>query len=136
MWQYRAINLQAWWGQNIYIAFRHFDSPDGFQLKLDDVRIPSFTNADDACFVSVDEHTPSSNVIVYPNPAHDRVIWQGALSNEETMHLSDISGRSIQQWKVSNLKRIAGGYEMPLTGIETGVYMLHSGSQMCAVEVH
>jgi hypothetical protein len=64
------------------------------------------------------------------------VIWQGALSIDETMNLSDISGRRIQQWRISNLKRIVGGYEIPLTGIEAGVYMLHSGSQMCAVEVH
>jgi subtilisin-like proprotein convertase family protein len=135
-WQYRAANLQNWWGQTIYIAFRHFDSPDGFQLKLDDVRIPSFTNADDDCFVGIDEKVQSATAYVYPNPAHDFVIWQGTLSADETLFLSDISGRSIQQWKVSNLKRMAGGYEVPLTGIEAGVYMLHSGSQMCAVEVH
>ena len=35
----RTVNLFAYNGQNIYIAFRHFDCTDNFLMKIDDVKV-------------------------------------------------------------------------------------------------
>jgi subtilisin-like proprotein convertase family protein len=122
-WQYRANDLQNWWGQSIYIAFRHFDSPDGFQLKLDAVRIPSFSNPDDACFVSVGEVEPQNSAYVYPNPAHDVIFVKaingmkiynatGALvfESRESIHQIDVSDWSAGIywiWSTTGVGRFA-----------------------------
>lgn len=39
-WHQRAIDLTAYTGQNIYLAFRHHDCTNQFVLKLDDVQMP------------------------------------------------------------------------------------------------
>lgn len=39
-WLYREIDLSAWNGQNVYIAFQHHDCYDMFYLKLDDIYMP------------------------------------------------------------------------------------------------
>ncbi len=39
----RSINLSAYAGQSIYIAFRHYNVSDMFQLKLDDISITGST---------------------------------------------------------------------------------------------
>lgn len=39
-WLQRTIDLSAYAGQNVYIAFRHYDCTDQFVLKLDDVLLP------------------------------------------------------------------------------------------------
>lgn len=39
-WFQRTIDLSAYAGQNVYIAFRHYDCTDQFVLKLDDVLLP------------------------------------------------------------------------------------------------
>lgn len=37
-WQYRTLNLSAYTGQTVYLAFRHHDSYDQFLIKLDTVK--------------------------------------------------------------------------------------------------
>ncbi len=39
-WNQRTINLNAYAGQNVYIAFQHHNCTDQFVLKLDDVLLP------------------------------------------------------------------------------------------------
>lgn len=38
-WQYRAFNLDAWDGQTVYFAFRHYNCTDQLALRIDDVKI-------------------------------------------------------------------------------------------------
>lgn len=42
-WQERMIDLSAYVGQNIYIAFRHYNVSDEFVMKIDDIRMPPQT---------------------------------------------------------------------------------------------
>jgi hypothetical protein len=46
VWRVRRIDLSAYIGQNVYLAFRHHNSVDQFIMKIDDVRYPSKTTAD------------------------------------------------------------------------------------------
>jgi hypothetical protein len=39
-WHYKEINLSAYAGQNVYIAFQHHACTDQFVLKLDDIYMP------------------------------------------------------------------------------------------------
>lgn len=39
LWEERTINLSAYAGQDIYIAFRHFDATDIFMMKIDKVQV-------------------------------------------------------------------------------------------------
>ena len=39
-WHYRQIDLSAYAGQEVYIAFQHHDSTDWFMMKIDDVLLP------------------------------------------------------------------------------------------------
>ncbi|MEL7534391.1 MAG: choice-of-anchor J domain-containing protein, partial [Bacteroidota bacterium] len=42
-WQERSLDLSAYVGQNIYIAFRHYNVSDQFVMKIDDIRMPPQT---------------------------------------------------------------------------------------------
>ncbi|NEN23263.1 T9SS type A sorting domain-containing protein [Cryomorpha ignava] len=45
VWTLRTIDMSAYEGQDIYIAFRHYDVTDNFYMKLDNVTLPGvFTN--------------------------------------------------------------------------------------------
>jgi hypothetical protein len=46
VWRVRRIDLSAYIGQNVYLAFRHHNSVDQFIMKIDDVRYPPKTTAD------------------------------------------------------------------------------------------
>ncbi|MEM6346314.1 MAG: choice-of-anchor J domain-containing protein [Bacteroidota bacterium] len=43
VWQERSLDLSAYIGQNIYIAFRHYNVSDEFIMKIDDIRMPPQT---------------------------------------------------------------------------------------------
>jgi len=66
VWTNRIVNLSDYVGQDIYIAFRHFDSYDNYWLMLDDVRVvassPTSTHDEAAPVLWT---TLKSN---YPNP--------------------------------------------------------------------
>jgi len=72
-WQYRAADLSAWWGQNIYIAFRHFNSANNFQLRIDEIRYPTWTNPAQDCTIGVEESNMTGAFSLWPNPADDKL---------------------------------------------------------------
>lgn len=43
LWEERNVDLSTFVGQNIYIAFRHYNVSDQFVMKLDDIRMPPQT---------------------------------------------------------------------------------------------
>jgi hypothetical protein len=59
-WKRVILSLEEFSGQNIYIAFRHWDSYDQFAIKLDDVEVLDLTN-----YIDVEVAR-----IVHPEPAN------------------------------------------------------------------
>lgn len=59
VWNEKTLSLSAYNGQQIYIAFRHYNCTDWFYMKLDDVSIDYATSVND-----INE----SNVNIFPNP--------------------------------------------------------------------
>ena len=60
----REVDLSAYAGQNVYIAFNHYDCSDMFRMNLDEIELPSS--------VSIDE-VNNNAISVYPNPSNGLV---------------------------------------------------------------
>ena len=61
-WFERSVSLAEYNGQKVYIAFRHHNSSDVFQIKLDDVSISVGTSI---------EESLQAKINIYPNPANN-----------------------------------------------------------------
>ena len=49
-WRSHSIDLSAYAGQNVYIAFRHFNSYDQYEIYIDDVELTAGAKSDDRHF--------------------------------------------------------------------------------------
>lgn len=80
-WEDRFIDLSEYEGQQVYIAFRHYNCFDVFLIGVDDVQYP--TTVED-CYVaaSIDENISELNFHIYPNPS-DAWITISSDTNEE-----------------------------------------------------
>ncbi len=118
-WAYRAADLSAWWGQTIYIAFRHVTTSAGIVLKLDEVQYPTWTNENQDCSVGVAESFDTP-IFIYPNPAHD-FLFIGR-SNEtpiDILQIHDAGGNLVLDQKTFN------GMQLDISTLPSGYYMLH-----------
>lgn len=117
----RTIDLSAYAGQQIYIAFRHWGVSDQFSMAIDDVKVASGTTS-----VS-DIADVKGGVQVYPNPAVDVVnvvLSKDFDANKTTATLSSIEGRTVATFNnVSEInvnKLPAGVYVLTITdGVKT-----------------
>jgi hypothetical protein len=119
-WNYRIADLSNWWGQNIYIAFRHLSPGGEIMLKLDNVQYPTWTNEGAECFISVNEAT-GDFFDVYPNPAKDALF----IDQEGTgyYHITDSSGRKVLEGRWNGLTKI------DVSTISAGVYHIHLSTE-------
>ncbi len=94
-WGYRAADLEPWWGQDIYIAFRHVDEDGETMLRIDDVRYPSWSQPGTSCLVNVGEQA-ADQWTVFPNPARAQfnVSWPEA-NRLHKLWLQDARGRTV-----------------------------------------
>ncbi len=69
-WKEILLPLNAYYGQTIYIAFRHYNSTGMSGIKLDNVEIAEGLHAESI--------NTTENIIVYPNPATDQLFIVGA----------------------------------------------------------
>jgi PKD repeat protein len=58
----RTVDLSAYAGQNIYVAFNHYDCSDWFRINLDEIVMPGTT-------VGVSDIDPVHPITIYPNPS-------------------------------------------------------------------
>lgn len=61
-WFERSVSLAEYNGQKVYIAFRHHNSSDVFQIKIDDLEISVATSI---------EESLQAKINIYPNPANN-----------------------------------------------------------------
>ena len=115
-WEVRDVDLSAYEGMDIYIAFKHFDVTDVFYMKVDDVQWPTETAP---CTVGISElNNVSYNVDIYPNPSYGEVNFV----SEETilsLDITDISGRLINSLQVNNTN-----YVLDRDVLNSGVYFV------------
>lgn len=85
-WVKKSADLSEYSGQTIYIAFRHYNSSDMFQIGIDELSILGDANVG---INSIDE----SNVVLYPNPTNSmiNIIAEGL----KTVEVMDMTGRMV-----------------------------------------
>ena len=106
VWAMREVDLSAYMGMDIYIAFRHHGVSDQFYMKIDDVQWPTETNP---CTVGLEEfNSVEFNVNIFPNPSFSAVNF---VSKEtiQSMDIMDISGRLINNIPVNSSQFVMDG---------------------------
>ena len=103
-WQQRAVNLQEWSGETVYIAWRHFNSSDNYKLKLDDILVTNENVDNDMTDLVV-----SSGIIdrIYPNPFNPETNINFYINEPGLVNLSvyNIKGQLVENLVSSNLDR-------------------------------
>lgn len=87
------ISLAAYSGQDIYIAFRHFDVTDMFWMKLDDISIEASSGINEA---------NEELVSIYPNPAND--VLNISANNVQSIEIFNLIGETVASY--GNMKVI------------------------------
>jgi len=74
------------------------------------------------------DHNSAGNYKFYPNPTHDNIIIEcnSSRSDEITVSLLDFNGRIIFQDLKKALTTGSNSFEINLSGIEPGIYLLNS----------
>ncbi|MBL7942734.1 MAG: CotH kinase family protein, partial [Flavobacteriales bacterium] len=114
---YRASDLTAWWGQEIYIAFRHFDSAGNMMLRIDEIKYPTLVNPDQDCSVGLSE-ADAYSFEVWPTPC-DAILNVSTEAGNHELWLSDITGRRVNHFNFQGTQLTIPTNELP-----SGVYMI------------
>lgn len=114
-WYHFSVDLREYSGQEIWVAFRHFNSKDQFAIMVDDITLVREWDqvADDAA--------PSLNV--YPIPAADRV----SVVSEHTVtdyELYNMTGAMVLCREVGTKS-----FEIDLRKLPAGAYLLKTNAE-------
>lgn len=110
----RSLDISAFAGETIYIAFRHHDSSGQFSMEIDNIEITATT-------LSVD-NSQSAMFTVYPNPAADTVTIANAENNLITaVTVTDVNGRVVKSIFFNGVTEA----KIDVSGLEDGFYVLN-----------
>ncbi len=96
-WNKRQIDISSYAGQQVYIAWRHYDCTDNYKLLLDSVKITVSGT------VNTSDITPAVYK-VYPNPASDHILINYANANR--LVISNLLGEIVLNAALVNQQRI------------------------------
>lgn len=114
----RTVDLSAYDGENIYIAFRHHNSTDHFAFVIDAIALPgTIVNCNP---VTVDE-VENVESKLYPNPATDNLNITSALQGAATITIFDAVGRVVSQ---KNVNLSDATYTENISSLVSGVYVI------------
>lgn len=103
----------------------HYESSDDAPMSGENIYRLRITSKDRSYFYSTQKRVvikSNDQFTVYPNPAKDKIIIKGLISQNSIIRITDISGREIKRI-VTNTS--LSSCEILLPSIETGVYLLH-----------
>lgn len=108
----RTVDLAAYAGETIHIAWRH-NTTNGFLFLLDDVAVTSATAGVNDVF--------ASKFSVYPNPANDVI----TIANAENMlvngvKITDLKGRVVKEAKLAGTVEA----QISISDLASGMYMV------------
>ncbi|MCX7861953.1 MAG: choice-of-anchor J domain-containing protein [Bacteroidales bacterium] len=106
VWKEITLPLSSYNGQNIYIAFRHYDCTDWFYMKIDKVQVMQSTD--------VDVSQINSPIFVYPNPASSKLM----VANEKASRIEiyNLKGQLVAEFNDT--------YEANISNLAQGTYMV------------
>lgn len=110
----KTLDISAFAGQTIHVAFRHHDVTDMFVLMIDNVAVYQGT-------VSVDSYL-ASKFTVFPNPVNDVLNISNSIGADiNSVSISDVNGRVVKQIN-------AGVEQINVSDLNAGVYFLNINS--------
>jgi hypothetical protein len=101
LWEERVIDLSAYSGMEVFIAFRHFAVSGESALKLDNIILPgNIIN----CATALDESI-LNDFAIYPNPnkGHFNILYKGS-NGHFTIEMIDLTGRIVHSEQVQMIK--------------------------------
>lgn len=90
-WEQHTVSLNAYIGQTIHFAFRHYNVSDMFWIDLDDINISGT--------VGIENH--DMNISVYPNPVKD-VLNINANSNINRVEVYNMMGQMVGSYDAND----------------------------------
>jgi len=104
VWQQRAVNLQEWAGQTVYLAWRHYNCTDNYRVKIDDILVTNENVDSDESDLVV-----SSGIIdrIYPNPFNPETNINFYINEPGQVNLSvyNIKGQLVENLVSGNMDR-------------------------------
>ena len=114
IWHEKDINLSSYAGQNVYIAFRHFNVTDMFRLNLDDITSVNVTIAGGSVGIT---ETASNKVSIYPNPVKDVLNVNAA--GFDKVEIVNFLGQVVYSNQVT-----ASNFQINTADLTAGVYFV------------
>ncbi len=113
-WQQRTLPLSGYHGELIYIAFRHWDCTDWFQILIDEIEVTGTVGISEVAEITSK---------VYPNPTRNLL----NIKSEEKINyiqVYDLTGRVIYNMNVDNSQAVIN-----VSNFNHGVYFLRIHTQ-------
>ena len=117
-WQARSVDLSAYAGQSIYLAFRHFGVTDLVGFVIDGVKLPGQV----ICSPTAVTETENPMFSIYPNPARTYIDLRSILEEDATLRIIDAIGRVVIE---KNIALNAGTTRQDVSSLLPGVYTLN-----------
>ena len=116
-WQARTVNLSAYDGQTIYLAFRHHGTSDVWGFIIDAVKLPGTVNCNPDAVTELDK--VESNL--FPNPTTDNLNITSSLEGSATVRVYDATGRVVLE---NNVNLSQATYTQSISSLENGIYII------------
>ena len=113
-WQQKTVDLSSYAGQNVYIAFRHFNCTDQFVFNLDDVTV---TNATVATGI-VENNIAFS---IYPNPA--TTVLNVNAEGYNTLEIVNLLGQTVYTANATS------NMQINVSNLNNGVYFVRMNGE-------
>ncbi|NVO02191.1 MAG: T9SS type A sorting domain-containing protein [Bacteroidetes bacterium] len=105
-----TVPLSAYNGQNVYVAFRHWNVTDMFYLKLDDVSIDLATG--------ISNTDLDNNISVYPNPARN------IININSTEKISNVKVMNVVGSTIYNEAVNSNNFKLNSSNYNAGIYFI------------
>jgi len=110
-WGTRLYDISQFFGQNIYIAWRHFNCTDMYKLMLDSIFVEYKSN------VGINDKTASA-MHLYPNPASDFIDVTGNMDHS-IVRIFDMTGKNVAEAVLTDNKA-----HFDLSTLPEGIYFV------------
>ena len=108
-WALRTVPLAAYNGQNIYIAFRHYNVTDMFWMKLDDITVAVGAGINDQNALNANIYSNDKNVYVNVSKTENGFI-----------NIYDAVGQLVKSVTVDNYNMVIN-----MSDVASGIYMVN-----------
>lgn len=114
-WYWISVDLRAYEGQEIWVAFRHFDCTNQFYVNIDDVTLYREYN-------SASENAETM-LRTYPNPASDRLMVESPV-DIDSYEIYNVVGALVSHREVASKS-----FEVNISEFSSGIYFIKTISE-------